>query len=1030
MTATETPAGPIGAGTPAARGGSRPWRGAIALAAAVLLGQLAATLALRGTSFADAADRWFPAAVLVLVAATMIAAARRTRSAQPHRSAAWALLALAYASFAVPELAWAAFRVSFEAGAAAYLTAGLYLLFYPLFLIGVLRLPRATLGRTERGKLVLDIALIVASVAVVLWTHLLQPAIGPGATNPFLLVNTVATTLGDLAILWAVLTLVLRRGDDGGSPVYALLAASASVLIAADLGWSYRVLSLNHTPSVVITLGWTASYLLAALAAVREATAAREATPPTVPGEARPAPSRVSAVLPYACLVAAWAAVIVKHSGDVSSVTALATLGIIALVGARHILGYRESSALHRRLREARDRLEERVMERTADLERANVSLKRRLNEITLIGAVASIAAEAHDEDELVMRTTEAVRDSLFSDNCGLLLVDRESGFLRPALSFHRRSPLPDLPVVPFGKGITGGVAATGRLRRVADVTRDPNYIAGDPGMRSELAVPVRISGEVRGVFDVESAQRDAFTADDEQVLTTVASELATAIERLRAGAALRQNEERFRSIVQKSYEFTVIVDVAGRIRYATPSVLRTLGYASDTLLDTDAFALVHADELQAVHEAFGREARKEGTGIPIEFRARRADGSWMWVEALATSLLDNPAVAGIVVTMREITERRRAEQRIRRQVERLAALRAVDSAITGSLDLGFTLSLFLEQSVAQLHADAAAVLRLEPDGGRLTVLAAKGLRDAGLDAASLPLAQGRAGPGGGEPWLVSVPDLARSPAAVARSGLLRAEGFRSYHAAPLIAREHLRGVFEVFGREPFLPDREWLDFFQTLAGQAAIAIDNTALLEGLQRSSAELAEAYDTTLEGWSRALELRDRETQGHSARVVEMVVRLARRMGLGDTEIVHLRRGALLHDIGKMGIPDAILLKPGELDEDEWRVMRLHPQLAYDLLSPIAFLRHALDIPYCHHEHWDGDGYPRGLRGHQIPLSARVFAVVDAWDALRHSRPYRSAWPPEQVRAYLREQAGRRFDPAVVEVFLETADRGGAG
>jgi putative nucleotidyltransferase with HDIG domain len=213
------------------------------------------------------------------------------------------------------------------------------------------------------------------------------------------------------------------------------------------------------------------------------------------------------------------------------------------------------------------------------------------------------------------------------------------------------------------------------------------------------------------------------------------------------------------------------------------------------------------------------------------------------------------------------------------------------------------------------------------------------------------------------------------------------------------------------------------MEFLETLAGQAAIAIDNAKLFEGLQRSNVELALAYDTTLEGWSRALELRDQETEGHTERVTEMTLRLARAVGrFAEAELMHLRRGALLHDIGKMGIPDGILLKPGPLTEAEWEIMRQHPIYAHEMLSPIAFLRPALDIPYCHHEKWDGSGYPRGLRGEQIPLAARVFAVADVWDALRSNRPYRAAWPEAQVIAHIRSLSGVHFDPQIVEAFLK--------
>jgi HD-GYP domain-containing protein (c-di-GMP phosphodiesterase class II) len=209
----------------------------------------------------------------------------------------------------------------------------------------------------------------------------------------------------------------------------------------------------------------------------------------------------------------------------------------------------------------------------------------------------------------------------------------------------------------------------------------------------------------------------------------------------------------------------------------------------------------------------------------------------------------------------------------------------------------------------------------------------------------------------------------------------------------------------------------------EALAGQAAIAIENTNLFNDLQRSNVELTLAYDATLEGWSRALELRDQAFGGHTQRVNEMTLRLAQSMGLDSSNLVHIRRGALLHDIGEMGIPEYILLKPGNLTDEERDIVHQHPVYAYKLLSSIPNLRPAIDIPYCHHEKWDGSGYPRGLTGEQIPLPARIFALIDVWDALLSNRPHRKAWPREKVLSYMNDQRGKHFEPRIVDVFLST-------
>ena len=179
---------------------------------------------------------------------------------------------------------------------------------------------------------------------------------------------------------------------------------------------------------------------------------------------------------------------------------------------------------------------------------------------------------------------------------------------------------------------------------------------------------------------------------------------------------------------------------------------------------------------------------------------------------------------------------------------------------------------------------------------------------------------------------------------------------------------------------------------------------------------------AYDATIEGWSHAMDLRDKETEGHTQRVTELTLKMAHALHIGEENLAHIRRGALLHDIGKLGVPDSILLKEGKLTDEEWVIMRKHPIYAHEMLSQIDYLRPALDIPYCHHEKWDGTGYPRGLKGEEIPLAARMFAIVDVWDAVTSDRPYRAAWSKEQALAYIIEHSGTQFDPEIVQVFLK--------
>jgi HD-GYP domain-containing protein (c-di-GMP phosphodiesterase class II) len=250
---------------------------------------------------------------------------------------------------------------------------------------------------------------------------------------------------------------------------------------------------------------------------------------------------------------------------------------------------------------------------------------------------------------------------------------------------------------------------------------------------------------------------------------------------------------------------------------------------------------------------------------------------------------------------------------------------------------------------------------------------------------------------------------------------LVEREGFVSYYCAPLITKGELKGVMEIYFREPFKADQEWQEFLEMLAQQTAIAINNAELLTSLKVSNADLINAYETTLRGWVDALDMRDHETESHTRRVTELSLQLALRMGIKDSEVVNFERGALLHDIGKVGISDTILNKPGPLTDEEWVIMRQHPLNAFQLLSKSKYLIPALDIPYCHHEKWDGSGYPRGLKGEAIPLAARIFAVVDVWDALTSDRPYRKAWSQKKALDHIQEQSGKHFDPKVVSAFM---------
>ena len=365
--------------------------------------------------------------------------------------------------------------------------------------------------------------------------------------------------------------------------------------------------------------------------------------------------------------------------------------------------------------------------------------------------------------------------------------------------------------------------------------------------------------------------------------------------------------------------------------------------------------------------------------------------------------------------------ERARLHEQTERRLKQVQALRAIDQAIAGSVDLRMTLSILLHHIGTQLRVDAAAVWLYNKYTNMLEYTAGQGFRTKNMERSRRRLGEGYLGQVAFERRRVNLPDLNQADA-FGRVQLVADENFVAYYGEPLIAKGKVMGVLEIFHRASLNPDQEWLDLLETLAGQAAIAIDNAQLFDNLQRLNSEMILAYDATIESWSRALDLRGKEPQEHTQRVMEMTVRLARAMGLSEDDLVHVRRGALLHDIGMLSVPDGILLNLGPLTPEEWAIVHKHPEYAYQLLAPIPYLRPALDIPSCHHEKWDGTGYPNGLAGEQIPLAARIFAVVDVWDALCSERPFRPAWPQEKVHEHIRSLARTHFDPKVVELFLQ--------
>ncbi len=596
----------------------------------------------------------------------------------------------------------------------------------------------------------------------------------------------------------------------------------------------------------------------------------------------------------------------------------------------------------------------------------------------------------------------------------------------------------------------------------ILEDNRDSPYFekwAAAETVRAWMGVPLIARGQVIGYITMDSVVIGAFGEKDALLAQTFAHQAAAAIENARLFNETRQRVEELEVVSRVSVALRVAQDSQRILLVLIDEIQKSMG------TDTAAIWLYDRGRAELVQKASSGELAnlhkpnfKAGEGIvgyvfesgkvhqSLEF-STDAKVSAENVEAfrkgwggIAVPIRTTSETIGVLVVampdpqqierhqirlLRTIAEiagnainRSSLYEKSEEQVRRLTMLRELDTAISSSFDLRVTLDILIEHLLSKMGVSAAAILILDTESQTLTYHSGGGFRDSEFPRMVLQHADSPA-----NQILLSQREIYIG-SQIQRSNMnaVAREGFVSYYGIPLQSKGLIRGVLETYFRQPFTPNSDWRDFLRTLAGQATIAIDNTRLFENLQRSNQELSLAYDTTLEGWSKALELRDKETQGHSRRVTDLTLELARQMGIPESQLTHIRRGVLLHDIGKMGVPDNILRKNGPLTDAEWIEMRKHPQYAFDLLNPIHYLRPALDVAYYHHEWWDGSGYPSGLKGNNIPLAARIFAVVDVWDALLSNRPYRTSWTKQKVIKYLRSLSGKQFDPAILEVFLK--------
>ena len=618
----------------------------------------------------------------------------------------------------------------------------------------------------------------------------------------------------------------------------------------------------------------------------------------------------------------------------------------------------------------------------------------------------------------------------------------------------------------PRPNGATMRVWQTGEPLIVSGQDPESGLIspaAAAMGIQSLIGLPLKAEQRVLGVLFLHYPAPRAFSTEEIRSFGIYANQAAIALERARL----------FHQAQRRLTELEAVNTISTALRSATTLDEMLPRFLDETLklFETDSgFLSLYDPESNALHRAVVRGFRANLAPVPIHpcegivghvfatgeayctrqvmsdphaLEATRASyppgwgGACVPIRAAAEVIgvlfvsVSLPRTIThdemrLLVTLAEIAgtaiHRTRLHTQTEQAVQRLTALRTIDNAINASLDLRVTLNVVLGQIKTQLGVDAASVLLLNPHMQTLEPAASQGFRSPRTEKIYLRLNEGLAGRAVLERRTVLIADLPGEGARQTRAAALAADGFVAYGGTPLLSKGVVKGVLEIFQRAPLAPNAEWKNLLETLAGQVAIAIDNAELFETLQRTNSDLALAYDATIEGWSRALDLRDRETEGHTQRVTEQTLRLARALNVPEAHLVQIHRGALLHDIGKVGIPDNILHKPGPLTAAEWEVMRQHPVYAHDLLASITYLRPAIEIPYCHHEKWNGTGYPRGLQGEEIPLAARIFAIVDVWDALSSNRPYRNAWTAARVREHLHAESGKHFDPRVVDTFLE--------
>jgi len=689
---------------------------------------------------------------------------------------------------------------------------------------------------------------------------------------------------------------------------------------------------------------------------------------------------------------------------------------------------------------------------------------QRRRQEAAAIAEVGRDISASLQLDVVLERIASHAKELLHGETSAVYLIEPSGLTLRAIAALGPDSEeIKDDPIT-LGEGILGAIV----LRNVGEIVNDTASdvraitIKGTEDIPIEhlIGVPILSRDQLTGLIAVwRVGEGQDFATADKDFLTSLAQQVAIAIENARLFAAERNRRQEAETLREATQMISSTLDQTQAIQTILDQLAKVVPYdsASVQLLREGYLEIVGGrgwpDPAAVMGMRFPVPGKNPNTLVvqerrpvnvrdaakefkPFRHHPHKYIQSWLGVPLIVRGRVigmfavdhrqpnfftdaDVQMVNAMAGQAAVAIENARLFEETRRRLAELEIIQTIASALRIAQSPDEVFPIVLDQLINLLDMDSALVDLIDPSSGEIVSVMARGLWTpyVGLRTPDTVGGSGRV-IATGIPYVTTT---AKADGLVARPDMLA--GVDDVACIPIVAQRQPIGTLWV-GRHSHRPlTGEEVNLLSALGEMVGNTIQRMKLHEQTVNQAEEIALAYDLTLEGWAKALELRDKETEGHSRRVSDLTLQMAMQFNIAEHELTHIRRGVLLHDIGKMGVPDQILKKAGPLSEEEWSEMRKHPQYAYDLIYPIDYLRPALDIPYCHHERWDGTGYPRGLQGEQIPLAARIFAVVDVYDALSTDRPYRAAWPKPFVLDYLHQQSGKHFDPKVVEVFFQS-------